>query len=379
MNRSIMPQLLAIATMLSLAMLVSCAGTTRSAGAQGPRPETPAATQSAASDPYANVNTVAKDRGVWQQLLSDHAAIRRTLVHSEKDGRGIVEATTESDDPAIAARIIDHAKAMQARMKAGAQVRVWDPVFSELFEKHGEVTIDVTPTDKGVKIVESSADPQAVALLRSHAMGVSEFVREGHKAGSRETRRFNAGDPLPAPELAIGGVPHRFILSQPDAAQLAGLKAAGVDMVVSFRKLAEHPGYDEQGAAKATGLAYCNFAYAGGAELTDELLDSARAAIRDADEKGETAALHCRTGNRVGPGWAAYRALDRGVPIEQAIGEARAMGMLDPLMESKTRDYIRRRGEQGRAEINGSPVASQLIASAAHETSVVPCWSIAAA
>jgi len=117
-----------------------------------------------------------------------------------------------------------------------------------------------------------------------------------------------------------------------------------VDAVISFRKPAKHPEYDERAAATGTGMAYGNFAYAGAAQLTDELIDSARAAIRDADEKGKTAALHCRTDNRGGPGWAAYRVLDRGVPIEQAIGEARAMRMLDPLMESKTRVDIRRRG-----------------------------------
>lgn len=342
---------LASACLASLCLLGSCAKSSMSASASAEQPassQTPAS-KAPASDPYPGVNSVAKDRDGWQQLLSDHAAIRRTLLHSEKDGRGIVEATTESDDPIVAARIIEHAKAMQARMKVGAQVRFWDPVFAELFKKHGAVTIDVTPTDKGVKIVESSADPQAVALLRSHAMGVSEFVREGHKAAPRQTPKFKAGDPLPAPELAIGGVPHRFILTQPDAGQLAGLKSAGVDVVINFRKPAEHPDYNEQAAATGTGMTYCNLPYAGAAEVTDELLDSARAAIKAADEKGDTAALHCRTGNRVGPGWAAYRALDKGIPVEQAIAEAKAMQMVDPLMESKTRDYIRRKASTANA------------------------------
>lgn len=313
-----------------------------SASAEQPASSQTPASKTPANDPYPGVNSVAKDRDMWQELLGANTKIRRTVRHTETG----VEAVTESDDPAVAAKIIEHAKAMQARMKVGAQVRFWDPVFAELFKKHGAVTIDVTPTDKGVKIVESSADPEAVALLRSHAMGVSEFVREGHKAAPRQTARFNLGDPLPAPELAIGGVPHRFILTQPDAGQLAGLKSAGVDVVINFRKPAEHPEYNEQGAVADTGMTYCNLPYAGAAEVTDELLDSARAAIKAADEKGDTAALQCRTGNRIGPGWASYRALDKGVPVEQAIAEAKAMQMVDPLMESKTRDYIRRRGSR---------------------------------
>ncbi|MEK6701956.1 MAG: DUF3365 domain-containing protein [Planctomycetota bacterium] len=321
--------------LVPLFFLGSCADAPQSAGRTNEQPASP---QTTANDPYPRVNSVAKDRDMWQELLGANTKIRRTVRHLESG----VEAVTESDDPTVAAKIIEHAKAMHERMKVGAQVRVWDPVFAELFAKHGSVSLEVTPTAKGVRIVESSADPQAVALLRSHAMGVSEFVREGFKAAPLQTPRFKAGDPLPAPELALGGVPHRFILSQPNAGQLAGLRSAGVKVVVNFRKPAEHPEYDEQGAATQAGVAYCNLAYSGAAEITDELLDLARAAITGASERGDTVALHCRTGNRIGPAWAAYRVLDKSIAVEQAIGEARAMQMLDPLMESMTRDYIRR-------------------------------------
>ncbi len=336
-------QILSLAStgLLSLGILSACA---QSPARPAEGPQLPSSAPSVAAvasndDPYPGVNTVARDRDVWIELMHANTSIRRTVRHTEQG----VEALTESDDPAVAAKIIDHARAMQARMKVGAQVRVWDPVFTELFRKHGEVTIEVTPTEKGVRIAEASADPQARALLRAHAMGVSEFVREGIKSMPRETARFRPDSPLPAPELAIGGVPHRFILAQPDAAQLDGLKAAGVDVVISFRDPAETPGFNEQAVAAGAGLAYRNLPYAGAAELTDELLDSARASIKTADEKGETAALHCLTGNRVGPGWAAYRALDKGIPVDQAIAEARAMQMIDPQLESKARDYIRRR------------------------------------
>lgn len=298
----------------------------------------PAQQTSSRNDPHPGVNSVAQDRDVWMELLAANTKIRRTDRHTESG----VEAITESGDPAVAAKIIDHTKAIQARTKVGAQVRIWDPIFAELFKKHGTVTIDVTPTEKGVKIVERSDDPEAVALLRAHAMGVSEFVREGHAASPRETPRFKDGDPLPAPELALGGVPHRFILSQPDAGQLTALRSAGVNVVINFRKPTEHPEYHEQGAVAETGMLYRNLPYAGAAEITDELLDSARTAIKAADEKGDTAALHCRAGSRVGPGWAAYRVLDKGIPVEQAISEAKAMQMIDPLMEFKTRDYIGR-------------------------------------
>jgi uncharacterized protein (TIGR01244 family) len=321
--------------------LAGCAGDARPAASPGAQP----------ADPYPGVNTVAQDRDLWQQLLADHEKIRRTVVYTPTG----VEATTESDDPQVSARIIEHAQAMQARVRTGAVVRIWDPVFAELFKKHGAVRLTITTTPRGVTIAETGDDPEAVALLWSHAAGVSEFVREGPDAGGRATARIPAGSP-PPPELAIGGVKHRFLLSQPDAAQIAALKAEGVGTLMNFRKPAETPGFDESAMAADAGVAYCAFPYAGAAELTDELLDSTRAAIGQIDAKGGAAAMHCRTGNRVGPGWAVYRTLDRGVPVEQAMAEARAVRLVDPLMESKARDYIRRRASATAKTDGWSPV-----------------------
>lgn len=282
--------------------------------------------------------TVGYDREKWQQLLSDNDKIRRLVVHTPTG----VETTTESDDPAVARLIREHAADMQARMKIGSPVRVWDPVFRDLFASHDKITIELTPTDKGVRAVESCPDPVALAILRSHAMGVSEFVREGHASARRETPRFAVGDPLPAPELSIGGVPHRILSTQPDAAQIAGLEKSGVRRIVNFRKPAEHEGYDEAAAARACGTEYTSLPFAGAAELTDEIIDASRSALRDADQAHATVALHCRTGNRVGPAWVAYRVLDRHVPLEQALAEARLGGMKDPKLEQAARDYVAR-------------------------------------
>jgi hypothetical protein len=39
--------------------------------------------------------------------------------------------------------------------------------------------MEVIPTEHGVKVVETSADPAVVRLIQAHADGVTEFVREG--------------------------------------------------------------------------------------------------------------------------------------------------------------------------------------------------------
>ncbi|MBL8758282.1 MAG: DUF3365 domain-containing protein [Phycisphaerae bacterium] len=337
----------------SVAALAAVGGVLASCGTAGPKESAGGAASAPAEQPagdgadrYAGVNTVARDRAVWQRLLTDHTKIRRVLKHREEaDGVGVVETLTESDDPGVTARIIDHALAMQARMKVGATVRVWDPVFKELFERYAAVSLEVTPTEKGVRVVERARGAEAVALMRAHAIGVSAFVRAGHAIGGEETPRVpvgGVGGPLPPDEVAIGGLPHRFLLAQPTAEQVALLRSQGVGRIVNFRKAAEHAEYDEASAAASVGAEYCNIPYKDGAELTDAALGAARAEYVSAAKEGRVLAPHCRTGNRVGPGLAAYLALDAGRSVEEAIGTAKAVGMVDPLFESVTRDYIRR-------------------------------------
>ncbi len=150
----------------------------------------PPVAAAAVDDPYPGVNTVGYDRNIWQTLLSNHEKIRRDVVFTETG----VEAVTESDDPKITALIKNHAHAMHARMKTGASVRIWDPVFAELFANYQKVTLTVTDTDKGVRIVESSDDPKVVALLWSHAAGVNDFVRRGHDSSAEATKRIEPGE-----------------------------------------------------------------------------------------------------------------------------------------------------------------------------------------
>ncbi|MFG0292679.1 MAG: beta-lactamase hydrolase domain-containing protein [Phycisphaerales bacterium JB050] len=281
-------------------------------------------------------NTVSYDRSVWVDLLRANHTLLRTVTHTE-DG---IEAVTESTDPEIVAKLIDHAKAMKVRINTGAQVRIWDEVFVDLFENHAEITLDVTVTERGVKIKESSTDPKVVAIMRSHAMGVSDFVREGFESSGKQTRRFNDGDPIPAPELVVGGVAHHIVLIQPDADQLKALKAAGVDTVINLRKPSEHPDYDEAAAAAEAGLEYINHPYNGAGELTPELITAVRATLREQTEAGKRVAIHCRTGNRVAPVWMAYRVIDQGVSLDRAMAEAEAMHLTTPEYKVITLDYI---------------------------------------
>ena len=159
-------------------------GTVAAAGRPAVNPSRPiplAPTSVTTADP----GTHAYDRDVWQTLLYHHGKIRRTVT-ALPDG---LAAVTESDDPAVATLIKDHALAMQVRMTEGLAIRTWDPVFKELFERHGKVKLAVVLTEKGVSITETTSDPETLKLLRAHSAGVTDMVREGSRASQRETPR----------------------------------------------------------------------------------------------------------------------------------------------------------------------------------------------
>jgi hypothetical protein len=166
-------------------VLAACAGpggpgaevNARADGSIAPPPRAPLEVSEAAP------GTLDYDRDVWQTLLHHHASIRRTVTRLPNG----LAAVTESDDPAIARLIQDHALAMKQRMTTGARVRIWDPVFVELFDRHDKVRLDVTLTPRGVSIRETTDDPATLRLMRSHAAGVSDMVREGSAASQRPT------------------------------------------------------------------------------------------------------------------------------------------------------------------------------------------------
>lgn len=313
-----------IAAISLLIVLAGCAS----------RPVAPASP--AAPDPYPNVNSVAVDRDMWQQLIANNHKLRRTVTFTPTG----VEATTESDDPAMIALIQKHAHAMHERMKVGAHVRVWDQVFADLFERYQNVTLTVTDTPNGVSLVENATDTETTALLWSHAAGVNEFVRHGGVAGGAQTHRIAYSAVPPTAEVALGGVPHRFLKGQPSADELGTYQSRGHSCVVNFRPPSETPDVDEASQVTSAGLAYSNLPYALPEELTDQLLDDARAALRNASQSKQSFVLHCRSGNRVGATWIAYRTLDEGKPLEQAVSEAKLLGLRNEQFELRVREYV---------------------------------------
>ncbi len=116
-----------------------------------------------------------KDQEVFHFLLEHHSRIRRSVKKLENG----VETLTESDDPEITAKIQEHVAAMHARVLDGRGLRFWDELFVAIFNKHASIRMTVENTGKGVRVTETSDDPNVVMLIQAHADVVSQFVAKG--------------------------------------------------------------------------------------------------------------------------------------------------------------------------------------------------------
>lgn len=125
-----------------------------------------------------------RDMRVIHDLLIQHQQIRRSV----EDFPSGIRAETTSQDPRLAGLIRAHVRQMQERLEQGKPIRQMDPLFREIFEHHTQIHMQVEEIPGGVRVTESSKDPQVVLLVRQHAhRAVSEFVARGMSRAMQPT------------------------------------------------------------------------------------------------------------------------------------------------------------------------------------------------
>lgn len=142
-----------------------------------------------------------EDHALFHYLLDHRGEIRRD-VQMRDDG---VETVTESSDPEVAEKIRQHVASMYERIEEGRPIHRRDPLFAELFRHTDKIRMKVKETKKGVRVIETSDDPEVAALIQAHAEVVSLFLENGHA----EMHRNHALPGQTATENDGGGCPHR--------------------------------------------------------------------------------------------------------------------------------------------------------------------------
>ena len=116
-----------------------------------------------------------KDMQMFHELLAERAKITRKIT-AIADG---VDTVTESDDPMVAGLIRAHVVSMAARVETAKPIHMRDPLFRAIFANADKIVMKQENTAKGVRVIETSADPYVAKLIQAHAEVVSAFLANG--------------------------------------------------------------------------------------------------------------------------------------------------------------------------------------------------------
>ena len=130
----------------------------------------------------------------------------RVLVHDyrqvierrvEEIENGVVTVTRAPSSAEASQAIERHVREMKNVLESGGRVRMWDPLFREIFEHADKITMELEELEDGMRVTETSDDPEVVKLIQAHAHKVSEFLDRGPAAVHEETplpKGYAAGD-----------------------------------------------------------------------------------------------------------------------------------------------------------------------------------------
>lgn len=136
------------------------------------------------------------------------------------------------------------------------------------------------------------------------------------------------GATQPEEGLLMGG--------QPTAKQLKAAAKAGYKTVIDLRPLSEDHGFDEEKAARKAKLEYTNIA------VTPDTLDAPtiKYFLTVLSNAERPALIHCSSGNRAGGLYYAWLVLEQGMPEDQALAQARAVGLGSPDLEARVQELV---------------------------------------
>ena len=176
-------------------------------------------------------------------------------------------------------------------------------------------------------------------------IGVALFVsceRQSVPEGNAPGADSSTAEVVACPLDGIRNV-HRleniYLAGQPSEKGLQTAKAEGIRTVVNLRHANETTGFDEPHAVKEAGLTYVHLPWNGKEELTDSVFEKARELFASAERP---ILMHCGSANRVGALWIPWRVLDGNIGLEDALAEAKTIGLTSTEYEQKARDYISR-------------------------------------
>ena len=122
-------------------------------------------------------NATMDERRDLHDLFSNHDKIKRTVTNLP-DG---IRTVTESDDPQVAVTIKKHVAEMGKRVDEGRDpgLPIESPALHAIFRDKDKIKSTYEVTEKGIIVVQTSTDANAVRALQDHAAEVTDLAQRG--------------------------------------------------------------------------------------------------------------------------------------------------------------------------------------------------------
>lgn len=170
------------------------------------------------------------------------------------------------------------------------------------------------------------SNPRAIqALVASLALAASSCLAIGGESSS------SPSTPAPAPPAELGSMRNVAVRgavwtgSHPTPEDLSIADRRGIAGAIDLSVAEERAGYDVAAVCRELGMEYVRVDIPIGAPIPDAAVDQALVELRR--RVREPVLLFSGSGDRAAMILAIWRALDGGIGVEEAIGEARRCGM----------------------------------------------------
>lgn len=158
---------------------------------------------------------------------------------------------------------------------------------------------------------------------------------DSNKAAKVELPKLEATTVGSLPAFKAGNV---YLSGQPSEDDLKQFAEAGGKTVVSLRLPDEQVGFDENAVVAGQGMKFHNPAFRSADSLSDPIFWRVRDLLKSEHE--QPLLLHCASANRVGAMWLAHRVLDGLMSYDEALAEAKQVGMNPKMFEAVVKQYI---------------------------------------
>ena len=142
-----------------------------------------------------------------RELFFNHDRIKRTVTNLP-DG---IRTVTESDDPQLSDVIKKHVAEMGKRVEEGRDpgLPIETPALHAIFRHKDKIKSAYEVTEKGIVVVQTSTDANAVKALQEHAAEVSDLARRGMVAAHEAMMKNGGGMMRQGMRGPMGGPQHR--------------------------------------------------------------------------------------------------------------------------------------------------------------------------